>query len=257
MLNENHLLTNSVLPFNNQYAAKPGYSCYPSFGIVRPMAGTNGRLSCCNDLPELLAAAVADERKVIGQELHDNVNQLLITVKLFVEMLRPESTREKDIRKKTIEYICMAIEDIREISGELVKNGKSSKGLVQSIQLLIDDVRFTTSICASFKYEGPVELIDETKKTALLRIVQEQLNNVIKYSQATEVSVNLSVQKESMQLSVRDNGIGFDVNHKRKGIGLSNIYDRVASHKGTMQLQTSKGQGCVLSVAIPVNQIQS
>jgi signal transduction histidine kinase len=257
MLNENHSLAKSVLPFSNHYTAKSDYSCYPSFGIVRPMAGTNGRLPCCDDLPELVAAAVADERKVIGQELHDNVNQLLTTVKLFVEMLRPESSREKDIRKKTLEYIGMAIEDIREISGELVKNGKSSKGLVQSIQLLVDDVRFTTSMGISFRYEGPVETIEETKKTALLRIVQEQLNNVIKYSQATEVSVNLSVQKESMQLSVKDNGIGFDVNRNRNGIGLSNIYDRVASHKGTIQLQTSKGHGCALSVAIPVNQIQS
>jgi signal transduction histidine kinase len=253
MRSENHLLTNSVLPFSNHYAAKSDYSCYPSFSIVRPMAGTNGRLSCCNDLPELVAAAVADERKVIGQELHDNVNQLLTTVKLFVEMSRPESTREKDIRKKTLEYISMAIEDIRELSGELVKNGKSSKGLVQSIQLMVDDVRFTTSMGVSFRHEGPIETIDEEKKTALLRIVQEQLNNVIKYSQATQVSVQLSVEKETMQLSVKDNGIGFDANRKRNGIGLSNIYDRVASHKGTMQLQTSKGQGCALSVAIPMN----
>lgn len=170
MRKENHLPANPVLPFSNQYTAKPDYVCYPSFGIVRPMAG---------------------------------------------------------------------------------------KGLEQSIQLLVDDARFTTSIGVSFKYQGLIETIDEAKKTALLRIVQEQLNNVIKYSQATEVSVNLSVEKESMQLSVKDNGIGFDVNRTRNGIGLSNIYDRVASHKGTMQLQTSKGQGCALSVAIPVNQIQS
>src|ERR1043165_3408786 len=168
MRNETHLLTHSVLPISNHYAAKSDYACYPSLSIVRPMAGTNGRLSCCNDLPKLVAAAVADERKVIGQELHDNVNQLLTTVKLFVEMSRPESTREKDIRKRTLEYISMAIDDIRELSGELVKNGKSSKGLVQSIQLLVDDVRFTTSMGVSFRYEGPIETIDEEKKTALL-----------------------------------------------------------------------------------------
>jgi hypothetical protein len=161
MRKENHLLTNPVLPFNNHYTAKSNYSCYPSFGIVRPMAG---------------------------------------------------------------------------------------KGLVQSIQLLVDDARFTTSIGVSFKHEGPIETIDEAKKTALLRIVQEQLNNVIKYSPAIEVLVSLSVEKESMQLSVKDNGIGFDVNRTRNGIGLSNIYGRVASHKGTMQLQTSKGQRlCIIS----------
>jgi signal transduction histidine kinase len=254
---ENHLLTNPVLSLDSHYTAKPGHSCYPVLGIVRPMAGTKYRFSSCDDLPELLAAAIADERKVIGQELHDNVNQLLTTVKLFVAMLRPESAREVDIRKKTLEYISMAIDDIRQISGELVKKGKPSRGLVQSIQSLIGDIRFATSIAISFHHEGAVEQADQEKKTTLLRIVQEQLNNIIKYSQATEVLVSLSVQEETMQLSVKDNGIGFDANRQRNGIGLSNIYDRVASCKGTMQLQTSIGQGCALSVALPVHQIQS
>lgn len=248
---ENHLQTNAVLPFDSCYAVKPVDSCYPAFRVVRPILDVVEQKNCCRKLPNLVAAAIADERKMIGQELHDNVNQLLTTVKLFVEMLKPESVREKDIRKKTIEYIAMAIDDIREISGELVKNKKSSKGLVQAIALIVEDIRLATSIGISFRHTGTLDAVDEIKKTTVLRIVQEQLNNVIKYSQATEVTVCLSLEQDRMQVSITDNGIGFDACSKRSGIGLTNIYDRVATCQGTVELQTAKGKGCFLSVSLP------
>jgi two-component system, NarL family, sensor histidine kinase UhpB len=252
MRNENHLPVHSVLPLAGNYMVNADYSNYPAFTVVRAGHDLTDENHGGFELPVLLAAAVAEERKLIGQELHDNVNQLLTTVKLFIEMLKPEDVRDKDIRRKTIQYITMAIEDIRQLSGELVKNDKTARNLLPAISSLLDDVRFTTAIGISFRHKGPVERIDEKKSITLLRIVQEQLNNVIKYSQATEVAVCLFVEENIIRLSIKDNGIGFDACSKRSGIGLHNIYDRVASCKGTVELQTSKGNGCCLSVSLPL-----
>lgn len=152
MRKEQYLPVHPILPLNSHYTVKSHHSCYLSIGIVRPMADIKQRFSCCNDLPELSAAAIADERKVIGQG---------------------------------------------------------------------------------------------------------QLDNISKYSRATQNSAGLLVQEVMMQVAVKDNGIGFDAKSERSGIGLSNIYDRVASCKGTMELHTSKGQGCAFSVALQVHQIQS
>ena len=145
----------------------------------------------------------------------------------------------------------MSIEEIRRISGELVKSIHHDKGLTNAIQTILDDIRVCTAIKFHFKYNDEVEALDFEKKNNVLRIVQEQLKNVIKHSKATHVSIELYAHPDEVTLVIKDNGIGFDAKEVRDGIGLYNIYDRVQSHHGTVMLQTAKGEGCVLSVSLP------
>ena len=204
---------------------------------------------------EKIAAIVADvqekERKLIGQELHDNVNQILSTVKLFIEMLHPTDAREIGIRKKTVEYIKMAIEEIRKITRELVVSGQKEKGLVDSIKTIVEDIHLSTGIKIIFNCNKNIECFNPDKKLTLLRIVQEQLNNVIKYSQASLVNIDLHSQNDGISLIIKDNGVGFNPKQTRKGIGISNIYERVQSHNGYVNLQAAKGCGCILSISLP------
>jgi len=204
-----------------------------------------------NDLAFAIAEAKEKERKLIGQELHDNVNQILTTVKLFMEMLRPADSRDRTIREKSIQYLLICIEEIRRISGELVKSSHHEKGLTNAIKTILDDIQFSTPIKFNFKYNDEVESLDFEKKTNLLRIVQEQLKNVIKHSKATLVTIGLFLHQDEVTLVIKDNGIGFDAKEVRDGVGLYNIYDRVQSHHGSVMLQTAKGDGCSLSDSIP------
>lgn len=203
------------------------------------------------EIAAMVAGVKENERRLIGQELHDNVNQILSTVILFTEMLRPADARDMEIRQKAVEYARTAIEEIRKISRQLVMPGQREKGLVDNIRQIIDDIHLSTSIKIVFEYSGNIECLTSGKKVALLRIVQEQIKNVIKYSKASLVNIELHLSDGNTSLLIEDNGVGFDPKLCRQGIGLSNIYERAQSHNGVVDLRAAKGFGCSLTVCLP------
>ena len=94
--------------------------------------------------------------------------------------------------------------------------------------------------------------VNDKFKLNVFRIVQEQLNNILKHAKATEVSISLLQNKRSIMLVISDNGVGFDTGKKRKGIGVANINSRAASYNGTADFASQPGQGCVLTATFPV-----
>ncbi|HUR65690.1 MAG TPA: PAS domain-containing protein, partial [Chitinophagaceae bacterium] len=193
------------------------------------------------------------ERTRIGHELHDNVNQLLSTSKLFVDMLTPSSKEEMTVKDKSIEYIVLAIEEIRKLSRELVTPQFKDKKLVDSIQQLIDDLRLSTDILIKFTYDLDIDLLSTGKKVTFFRIVQEQIKNVLKYSKAEKVDIHLLCKNSQAILTIHDNGIGFDIRQPVKGIGLSNIQERARFYNGEVKIESAKGRGCTLQVILPLH----
>jgi PAS domain S-box-containing protein len=203
------------------------------------------------EISETVIRVQEKERTRIGHELHDNVNQILSTTKLFVDMLTPSSKEEKQIKSKSIEYIMMAIEEIRKLSKELVVPQLKGNGLIDSIWTLIDDIQMASAIKIKFTHDNETDLLAAGRKVTLFRIVQEQLKNILKYSKAKQVDIFLQCRANIAELVIKDNGVGFDSTHTPRGIGLSNIYERTRFYNGHVSIETSPGNGCTLSVAIP------
>lgn len=191
-----------------------------------------------------------EERKKLGQELHDNVNQILGTVGLLTDMLTPGTDREADIRRRIKEYILLAVNEIRTLSGDMVRGDAPCEDLTGSIRKITDTLRYTTSMEVSFNYESEVELLDADAKLCLLRVAQEQIKNVINHSQATKLMIVLYRTDNAVVLKIQDNGKGFDINTTSEGIGLRNIYDRVAAHHGMVDIRSAVGEGCTLVVRV-------
>lgn len=202
-----------------------------------------------------LAKSIIDtqekERTRIGQELHDNINQLLLVSKLYLSLLKPADAGNKVIAKKIMESVTMAITEIQTISREMVLPKLKEKTLAESINELVKDLKKTCKFNIRFLYNKKSEGISEGKKIALYRIVQEQLKNTIQYSKAHNVVIQLICNAHSVDLIVHDDGVGFDPLKKTKGIGLRNIYDRTGLYNGTVELQSAPGCGCRLKVTIP------
>ena len=97
------------------------------------------------------------------------------------------------------------------------------------------------------------EQIEDRRKLTLFRIVQEQLNNIVKHARATRVWIRLSVEDDHIVLTVGDNGVGFDVSRHRKGVGITNIISRAELFNGKVEIQSMPGEGCVLSVSLPLS----
>lgn len=205
---------------------------------------------------EIVIQAQEEERKQIGKELHDNINQLLSFSKMMIDAGRQESGVNNTCIDKGFEGICMAIGEVRKLSHALVPPGfidgnsftEAVNHIVTDIHLL-GNLKVDVNILPNFEFK----IGDEKIKLTIYRIIQEQVNNILKYAKATKASITLKIVKNKCRLIIADNGVGFDINDKPKGIGLRNIESRVCIYTGTMEIISSPRQGCKLKVTIPVN----
>ena len=192
------------------------------------------------------------ERIYLGNELHDNVNQLLVASKLFLEIIKTGDKKSAEMKDNVSQYLGTACNEIRNLSHGLVIANFDQSGLVGSFKKMLDDLTLSGTFEIAFKHDEKIETLNKSKKITLLRILQEQIKNIIKHSQATKIDIELTVVNNKVQLSIRDNGIGFDTRTLHRGIGLSNIFDRVKLYNGNAELNTSTGMGCELKVTMPV-----
>ena len=193
------------------------------------------------------------ERNELGRELHDNINQILATAKMYLSIAKSKENINKDLVEQSHEYVDEAIEEIRKLSHTLVAPSLGEISLREALQELSDDINLLNhlqvQISVDEKYNE--KNIDKNKELVIYRIVQEQLNNIIKYAKAEQVLIALTTNGHNLNLSVTDNGVGFDVAQKSKGIGFTNISNRVEFYSGNMNIVSIPGKGCTLEVSLP------
>lgn len=194
------------------------------------------------------------ERQKIGTELHDNVNQLLVTVQLLLQTVQTNSEYLEGFIQKSIDVIGKAQQEIRQLSHNLIIPRLKEVDFFESIQDLVDFLLLAgvKNVDVHLPEKRQVERLNEQIKLTLYRVIQEQISNIIKYAEATQVLISIEVQDREAKLSIKDDGIGFNPREKHKGIGLSNIHSRILVHKGRIWVNSCKGAGCELSISIPI-----
>jgi len=204
-------------------------------------------------ITETTILAQEKEREEIGKELHDNINQILASTKLYLELAR--NGNENLIRgciEKSYENINQAMAEIRQLSKQLVKPSFDTS-LKESLRDLTDELQAITQINIQFDaIDFNEHLVDQNVKLMIYRIIQEQVNNILKHSAAAEVRILLKTTIESVHFCVEDDGVGFDMSNKAKGIGLRNIDNRVKFHKGRLTIESAPGEGCRLAIEVPL-----
>jgi signal transduction histidine kinase len=199
-------------------------------------------------LTEQMITVQEREREWIGRELHDNVNQVLTTVKLYLEMA--SKNENNPLIPRSMQLLNSSITEIRNLSHQLSAPTLGTRSLVDSINALIETVSLSTKLDIQFDHTGYTTVI-MSQKLALYRILQEQLNNIVKHAGATKVWISLSTRNDIVNLSVRDNGKGFDTTTKTTGMGINNMISRVKVFGGKVHVETAPKQGCLLTVTIP------
>ncbi|MEO9031901.1 MAG: PAS domain S-box protein [Ginsengibacter sp.] len=192
------------------------------------------------------------ERSAIGIELHDNINQLLGAAKLYLEMAKKGGEDTEMYLNRTSEYTLTAIDEIRKLTHTLRKDIIKSLGLSQAIHNIIRDTMEINPVKISFKLNFTEHSMNNEFKLNIFRIVQEQINNILKHSKATEAGISLVQNKKFIILSISDNGVGFITTKKGNGIGIDNIVTRAASYNATANFISEPGKGCVLSITFPL-----
>ncbi len=202
-------------------------------------------------ITETTILAQEKERNEIGKELHDNINQILATVKLYHGMMRVNKN-DPELLAKASEYVNDAIEEIRKLSKSLVSPTLGNITLKQALTDLVDEVNKTHALLVTLNYEVEGgKIIGSKKELMIYRVVQEQINNILKHSKAENATIDLKCKGNNLLLVIFDDGIGFDTKARAKGIGLQNIRSRVEFYSGKLDIISMPGKGCRFKITIP------
>lgn len=204
-----------------------------------------------DEVAQSVLQAEEAERKKLGEELHDNINQLLGVVKLYIQHALVNPKMREELLHKSSSYITQTIEEIRQLSRSLLPPALQEQGLLESLHQLLDDIRPVKAIDFKVEHEGFDESkVPDNKCLIIYRIIQEQLNNALKHSNAQRVVIRLAHSGQRVHLTIEDNGVGFDPGEVKPGMGLNNIHNRIEVFNGEMEILSSPGNGCVLKVKI-------
>jgi two-component system sensor histidine kinase UhpB len=206
-------------------------------------------------ITETIIRTQEKERNELGRELHDNINQILATVKMYLGMVKAKENISVDLVSQSYEYVNEAMEEIRKLSHSLVTPSLGDFGLKEALEGLMENANLINDLHVQLLFDEKYNEkgIDDNKELMIYRIVQEQMNNITKYAKANKAVITLKTDDENLVLSVEDDGVGFDVMQKSKGIGLKNISSRVEFYSGNMNVISSPGNGCKLEIIIPHN----
>jgi two-component system NarL family sensor kinase len=193
--------------------------------------------------------------KNISQEIHDNIGQVLSLAKLNLSAI--ELNREEDYREKAIgakQLISKAIQDLRDLSRSLNTDYVSRMGLEKAIEYELDIIRKSAMYETDLTVRGPVSSFEKQKELIVFRIVQEVLNNIIKHANATVIRVVLEYGDDSFNLTVTDNGVGFDLdplsNDERFGLGIRNMHSRANLIDAEFKISSTLGSGSTVNLTV-------
>jgi len=204
-------------------------------------------------LSDILLKMLEHERLVIGQELHDNVNQLLCSAKLHLDMVQVHKADNQKAKSVTTQLLKEAIEEIKKLSRGMVLQKLQKNTLLESVKTFLDDIRSVHKINIIFGvHHFNEDYISDHKKINIYRILQEQFRNIIEHSRAKTVVMTLETDDRNIELIVDDDGIGFDTTLQVDGIGLINIRERARHLHGQYEIISSPGKGCRLHIKIPI-----
>ena len=193
------------------------------------------------------------ERLRIAKDLHDSLGGLLSTVKAHFTGIRQEQKQlnESSLAIKTNDLIDEACIEVRRISHNMMPHALSISGLQGALQDMserLSDEGYQTT----FEINGVPEL-ENTKEVMVYRLMQEIISNIRKHAQAKSIFIQIFGHKKELNITVEDDGTGFDVAKavEKGGLGLKSIQSRVAYLDGTINWDSQPGQGTTINITIP------
>ena len=195
------------------------------------------------------------ERARLARELHDETGQALTSILLGLKPL--EQAAETDETRTAVasvrELVVSTLQDVRRLAVELRPSALDDFGLVSAVERLAETFREQTGMQVDLEARLGEERLPSAVETALYRIVQEALTNIVKHAEATRVSVLLTRKDGSALAVVEDDGLGFDPGAARdEGLGLVGMRERVALVGGRLRIESAAGAGATLVAEVPL-----
>jgi PAS domain S-box-containing protein len=211
-----------------------------------------------------LIAAQESERRRIAIELHDDLGQSLMVLKMQVreiaKLMPADSQQAKELSIQVLDYIDGVVENVRRLSRDLMPSIMQDLGLVLAVKHLLENFCKYHEIECSLDLEDIQGQYTPEQEILIYRIFQESLTNVAKHAQASQVRVTIKKMDESIYFSIEDNGKGFDLEEflaagpSRQSLGLASMEERVRMLNGVLEIWSQAGQGTRITVQVPLRQ---
>lgn len=207
---------------------------------------------------EVIESIRIKDKKRVSQDLHDGILGRMFGIRISLESLdKLDEATASAKHKKYLAELKEIEQDIREISHDLNKEKfEVINNFVAIIDKLLDNQRatFDTELISNIDSSIKWELVPNSIKINLYRIVQEVLQNCNKYANASKIVVEFKNEVNYLLLLIKDDGIGFNVNKVKKGIGLQNIFYRTKECNGVVDIKSHVGEGATIEIRIPIDQ---
>jgi two-component system, NarL family, sensor kinase len=211
-----------------------------------------------NELFNAIAVTQDQERKRIAEDIHDSLGSILSAAKLKLSSLKENQTNLAGEQLEKYQVAMQLLDDasaeLRNISHNIMPATLSKLGLVAALRNLIGTISTHSGMQIDFSTHELTERLDEKTEMSIYRVVLELINNSVKHAGASKMTVQLIRYPDYINLTVEDNGRGFDYENElqsKKGIGLGNISSRVNYLSGKIFVDTSPGRGTSVIIDIP------
>ena len=197
------------------------------------------------------------ERKRFAKDLHDGLGPLLSTVKMSISSLA--QIKHDDISSELVEntelVINEAIKSLKEISDNLSPHILNNFGLIRALNNFSNKINVARTIKINLESDLKDERFDNNVEVVLYRVVCELINNTIKHAKAKKIDLSLTKDGEYLSIVYKDDGKGFDVNKvinqpSGTGMGFSNIYSRINSLKGEINIESEDKKGTFVTIKV-------
>ncbi|KQL45293.1 ATPase [Brevibacillus choshinensis] len=198
--------------------------------------------------------AQENEHKRLAQELHDGVGQSLYSVSVGIQAIQSRIKQEEqfsEYMQEIVEELEKAIQDVKLYSLQLRPHSLDQLGLIPTVKHLVSSLNRThKDVSITFTYSNVSDRLQPVLEVNLYRVIQEALHNALKYSKATLIEVILYKEDDELTLKIQDNGIGFDRDQVKAGLGLKHMEERVDQMEGSLQIHSILQEGTVIKVNI-------
>lgn len=203
-----------------------------------------------------------EERTKISREIHDELGQLLTALKMDLSLFTQDAAGsvdpahrepiERELRSM-ISLVDSTLESVRRIAQDLRPEVLDALGLIPAIRWQVRELDQRSTLRFSIDAVEDLPALDARTSTEVFRIVQEALTNVLKHARAREVTVSVTRGEESIEISVRDDGVGFDPEHQGGlSLGVLGMGERAASIGAGFDIASRPGEGATVTVSVPL-----
>lgn len=193
--------------------------------------------------------------KKISEEIHDNIGQTLSFIKLNMNTMKVSLAPEEEEKwKESRDLLTRVIKDLRNLSKTLNTDFIQDIGLVDAVRQQLSLLERSGLYHTSLEVTGEKQPYSVHRELVLYRVIQELLNNIVKHADAGRITVVMEYRPDRLLVSVQDDGKGFDpapVRAERSGIGLKNVFNRIALIDGVIHMDSSPGKGTLIKIDLP------